>query len=437
MRCTTTRCLVLFVVLALAVAACSGGSEPSAERADAPTEDGGWLDGPPPALATGDEDATLRAADSAAAFEDADRAGAAAPAPSAADEGPTLNAGSVDDNDMWDEYLLYRQQFDASGVPASRIEVEGRQILEVVDEDGAPIVGATLEVRDASGEVAASLRSYADGRALFHPPTAVDPNSQSRPRYEVVASKGDESATVELDPEQSTHRVVLDGAVNGAPALDVLFLIDATGSMSDEIERLKANIASVAEQVGDLPGSPSVRFAMTVYRDRGDAYVTRTFDFTDDLEAFGAALDDVVADGGGDTPEALGAALAESLHAPSWRTDDAVKLVFLVADAPPHLAGDPGYEDEPDYASSVREAARLGVKILPIASSGLDSQGQYVFRQLAQITMGRLVFLTYGADGSSPGTSTPLDIAPEDYDVLSLDALVVQLVRDEMAPLVD
>jgi hypothetical protein len=50
--------------------------------------------------------------------------------------------------------------------------------------------------------------------------------------------------------------------------------------------------------------------------------------------------------------------------------------------------------------------------------------------------MGRLVFLTYGADGSSPGTSTPLDIAPEDYDVLSLDALVVQLVRDELAPLV-
>ena len=176
---------------------------------------------------------------------------------------------------------------------------------------------------------------------------------------------------------------------------------------------------------------------MTVYRDRGDSYVTRTFDFTDDLGSFSTALDEVVADGGGDTPEALGAALDEALTAPAWRSDDAVKLVFLVADAPPHLPGDPGYEDEPDYAASVRAAAREGVKILPIASSGLDDQGQYVFRQLAQITMGRLVFLTYGADGSSPGDRTPLDIAPEDYDVLSLDALVVQLVRDELAPLVD
>lgn len=420
---------------ALAASACATGSDRVSASSDSPTTAGGWLDGPPPSD-SGEalEPSSRVAADDAASFESSAGVAASPVEPAAVDL--TLNAGSVDDNELWDEYLLYRQRFDASGVPVSRIEVEGRQILEVVDETGGPIVGATLEVRDGAGAVVDSLRSHADGRALFHAPTGVDPDSQSRPRYEVQVSKGDVSTSVDLDPEQSSHRITLDGAENGAPALDVLFLIDATGSMSDEIERLKANITSVAEQVGDLPGDPQVRFAMTVYRDRADAYVTRTFDFTDDVDAFAAALDEVVADGGGDTPEALGAALAESLAAPSWRTDDTVKLVFLVADAPPHLAGEPGYEDEPDYAASVRDAARLGMKILPIASSGLDAQGQYVFRQLAQVTMGRLVFLTYGADGSSPGTSTPLDVAPEDYDVLSLDALVAQLIRDEMAPLV-
>ena len=44
-------------------------------------------------------------------------------------------------------------------------------------------------------------------------------------------------------------------------ALDVVFLIDATGSMGDEIEQLKANMVSVAEQIDKLTPRPDVRFA--------------------------------------------------------------------------------------------------------------------------------------------------------------------------------
>lgn len=432
-----TRTALVVVVLTLVGASCAVDQGAQSSAPTAPVAGRGWIDGAPPAEAPGDGEG-LAAVAEADGFAASRGASDSAPASTVAGLAPvdaTLNAGSIDDNELWDEYLLYRQRFDTLGIPVSRIDVEGRQIIEVVDGAGQPIIGATVEVRDQSGAVVDTLRTYADGRTLFHAPLGVDPDSQSRPRYEVVVSKGDTSTSAALDPEQATHQVVLDGAANGPLALDVLFLVDATGSMSDEIERLKANMTSVAEQVAELPGEPAVRFAMTVYRDRGDTYVTRTFDFTNDVGSFAAALDEVVADGGGDTPEALGAALDAALTTPAWRTGDAVKLVFLVADAPPHLPGDPGYADEPDYADGVRAAAREGIKILPIASSGLDAQGEYVFRQLAQITLGRLVFLTYGADGSSPGTSTPLDVDPEDYDVLSLDALVVQLVRDELASL--
>jgi hypothetical protein len=419
---------------ALVLAACGGsdGDESSSGADSAKTSEGGWLDGDAPtsSLATGEE---LYAADDSTAF--ATEGVPPLPATESRAVDPRLSAGSIDDNELWDQYLLYRQEFESLGLPISPVEVEGRQIIEVTDDDGQPVIGADLEVRDRSGAVVETLRTYSDGRALFHSPTTADPNTQQRTTFEVTASKGGTSTTIELDPETATHPLVLDGAENGALALDVLFLIDATGSMSDEIERLKANISSVSEQIGTLSGEPDVRFAMTVYRDRGDAYVTRTFDFTSDLGQFSDALDEVVADGGGDTPESLGAALDEAVNAPSWRDDDAVKLVFLVADAPPHLSGDAGFEDEPDYARSVLDAARRGIKIMPVASSGIDAQGEYVFRQLAQITMGRLVFLTYGADGSSPGSSTPLNVAPDDYDVLSLDALIVQLVGDELEPL--
>jgi hypothetical protein len=165
---------------------------------------------------------------------------------------------------------------------------------------------------------------------------------------------------------------------------------------------------------------------MTVYRDRGDLFVTRTFDFTPNVTAFTTALAAVQADGGGDMPEDLNAGLHEALTAPAWRGDDTVKLVFLIADAPPHL----DYQGGADYAADVKDATRRGIKVEPIASSGLDDQGEFVFRQLAQVTMGRFTFLTYGADGASPGDSTTHHVS--DYAVLSLDDLVVRLISDEL-----
>jgi hypothetical protein len=337
-----------------------------------------------------------------------------------------LRAGSVDDNERWDDYLLYLQQFEGLGIPVHPIDVSGRQVITVTDDEGRPVLGARVEVLDEGGSLVADLRTHADGRTLFHAPTTVDPDSQQRATHQLRVTKGGASETLDLDPESSEHTVTIDASTVGSVAVDVLFLIDTTGSMGDEIARLQANVASVAEDVAALPSSGDVRFGMTLYRDRGDEYVTRTFDFTEDVTAFDAALDDVVANGGGDTPEDLNAGLHDALTEPSWRGDDTLKLVFLIADAPPHLD-----YDGPDYAEDVLEAARLGIKVVPVASSGLDDQGEYVFRQLAQITMGTFVFLTYGADGLTPGDATPHNV--DDFSVLALDALVVALIEEELA----
>jgi hypothetical protein len=184
---------------------------------------------------------------------------------------------------------------------------------------------------------------------------------------------------------------------------------------------------SVAERIAALEARPDVRFGMTVYRDQGDVFVTRTFDFTGDVAGFTAALGEVVADGGGDTPEDVETALADALSKPAWRSDDMVSLAVLVADAPPHL----DYAGSTPYTASIDLARSTGVKLFPVASSGLDDQGEMVFRQLAQTTLGRFVFLTYGADGASPGTSTPHHV--DGYSTMALDDLVVQLVADELA----
>lgn len=350
--------------------------------------------------------------------------------PARAERTLPVTAGSIDDNEAWDQYLRYRQAFDGLGLEVDRIPVESRQVITVVDAVGRPVLGADVQIQDANNVPVAQLRTYADGRALFHPLGFPDGSPSQRPGYRAAVTKGSARAQIELSAGQRAYTATLDQEVPRAPVqLDVLFLVDATGSMGDEIDRLKANIDSVSTQLAALPAQPDVHFAMTVYRDRGDLFVTRNFDFTSDRRQFAEALDAVEAGGGGDTPEDLNAALATAVTKPAWRGPDAVKLVFLIADAPPHL----DYPDSSPYAASLAQASAMGIKIMPIAASGLDDRGEYIFRQFAQLTLGRFVFLTYGADGRSPGASTPHQVDPDEYSVLALDELVVKLATEEVA----
>jgi len=160
-----------------------------------------------------------------------------------------------------------------------------------------------------------------------------------------------------------------------------------------------------------------------------NAKVKLTYDFTSDVQAFRAALAEVVADGGGDYPEALDEAFAEAVAAPSWRDPaTTLQLMFLVADAPPHVE-----RQVSGYDESVRSAVSRGIKVFPVASSESDDQAEAVFRQVAQATGARFVFLSYGAGGAATGPST--DIDSTDYEELALEDLVVRLVAEEVAAL--
>ena len=103
-------------------------------------------------------------------------------------------------------------------------------------------------------------------------------------------------------------------------------------------------------------------------------------------------------------------------------------MMFLVADAPPHVE-----RQVTGYDESVRAAVARGIKVFPVASSESDDQAEAVFRQIAQATGARFVFLSYGAGGAATGPST--DIDSTDYEELALDDLVVRLIAEEVAAL--
>ncbi len=342
-------------------------------------------------------------------------------APVAAVEG--LRAGSVDDNADYEGFLAYLARIESSGIGTREFDAAGRVLVHVEGSDGLPLPGEVVEVR-AGGELVATLRTTADGSVRFWPGLYGQAGVAG---FELSAAG--ETATAAPDQEV-TLTADRAGGRQGPVAVDVLFLLDATGSMGDEIDRLKTTIDSVAGRVAGLEGHPDARFGMTLYRDEGDTFVTSTYDLTDDLEAFRSALAQVQADGGGDYPEALDEGLADALAEPSWRDPaETVQLVFLVADAPPQV----GRQVERGYPASVVEAVGRGAKVFPIASSESDDQAEAVFRQVAAGTGSRFVFLSYGAGGAATGASS--DITSTDYEELSLDDLVVRLVAEELAAL--
>ncbi|GIK43627.1 MAG: hypothetical protein BroJett011_74600 [Chloroflexota bacterium] len=345
-----------------------------------------------------------------------------------------LRAGEVDDNAQWDDYLLYRRNYQ--GLPVYDRDVSERYVIEVKDGQGHPVLGATVRVL-ANGQDIYEARTYANGQVLFHP-LALNLPLEQVDRFQVEVEKdnlSEEFTLSRIHSQVSTSlserwTVTLDTRTQADRLnLDVLFLVDATGSMADEIAKIQGTIFDVSARIDSLPGQPEVRYGMVTYRDRGDAFVTQTYEFTPDVREFSQKLSGVYADGGGDTPESLNEALHEAVNGVEWRGGETVQLIFLVADAPPHL----DYPQDYDYAVEMDNAARRGIKIFPIASSGLDDQGEYVFRQLAQYTQGRFIFLTYASptNGGAPGDETTHHV--DDYSVEKLDDLLVRLVQEELA----
>ena len=320
-----------------------------------------------------------------------------------------------------------------AGIAVRPLDLRDSTVFTVMGDNGLPVLDAIVEFWDPAADRSTdvpvvSLRTTADGSVRFSPAAMAEIWTD----LAAVVRVGDIATDVDYQWGEAavTVNVEAPGGIDGSVPLDVPFVIAATGSIVDEIARLRENMITVAQQIDALPSAPDVRFGMTVYRDVGDVFVTRTFDFTDDLDEFLAALGDVQAEGGGDYPEALDEALADALEKPAWRRDGAVQLMFLIADAPPQV--ERGVQQP--YTATAIAAAEAGVKIFPVAASGTDDQAEYVMRDLAFVTGGRFVFLSYGAGGAT-ATGDRTDISADDYDELPLDKLGVRLVKDELAAL--
>jgi hypothetical protein len=325
-----------------------------------------------------------------------------------------VRAGEWDDNASYREF----QSLLKNARGQHTLDVSNRQFLVARDVDGKGIASCAIDVTDAAGNKAA-LRTMASGRSILFPRA----EGLSKAPFSAHARCGGNLMTASWSPSEDAVVELRGKEPRGAKpfAIDVGFALDTTGSMGEEIDAVKATLRKVAIALRQT----SVRVGIVEYKDRGDELVTRVYPMETDLEAFAGRVNGIVASGGGDTPESMSAGIHDAVEKLEWREEASARLLFVIADAPPHL----DYSNEPDYTGDARAAARKGIQIHGIAASGMDDLGQMVLRQIAQYTGGTELFVLRGGAGpASTGGGDPLSSCggtQAQYRSGNLDALIL------------
>ena len=340
-----------------------------------------------------------------------------------------ITAGAWVDNDNYQLWLdLFEQGEDAEGQ-----SVTGKFNLFLDDKNdwhfnslkrvkvtvkcGEELVaGATVIAHDAQGNVTFTAISDAQGKAYLF---------VSESEGSITVTSGEGSATAYFDAESRDVEVVLEAREEKRNVIEIMFVVDVTGSMGDEISFLKAELDDVIKKIAANDSETVIKLAFLFYRDLDDKVPFAEYGFCDtsdfsDFQAMLDILDDQHASGGGDTPEAVDEALMRAVNA-QWSTGATTKLMYFVLDAPPHNLNT--VKDK--FNKAVLAAAEKGIRICPIICSGADIVTEYTMREAAIHTGGTFIFVT---DDSGIG-NPHYDPSLPNITVELLNSLIVRLTK--------
>ena len=330
-----------------------------------------------------------------------------------------LTAGEVNDFSKWDYWqdiavpILDQYKKTWKFFPDRRVSVQ------LVSSDKNPIIGKRLKLINDKKEVIWESVTDNRGNAELWISSLINQKENSQ-QYSIIDEEENVLSNNPKEFRNGQNLIKINENCTRKRALDLVFVVDATGSMGDEINYLKSELLDVLKKVESNLKNTNVRYGSVFYRDNGDEYVTRKFDFSNDAENLIQFIKKQNAKGGGDTPEAVVEALETSIDELAWSKENSTKIIFLLLDAPPHLSD----ENIERLNQKIKLASKKGITIIPIAASDTDKQTEYLMRTFALLTNGTYTFLT---NDSGIGNNHIKPTASE-YEVEKLNDLLLRLI---------
>ncbi len=330
-----------------------------------------------------------------------------------------LTAGEVNDFSKWDYWQDFAVPILDQYRKTWKFFPDKRVSVQLVNFDNNPIIGKELKLINDKKEIIWESVTDNRGSAELWISSLLDQPVNSQ-QYSIIDGQGNVLAANAKEFRNGQNLIKINENCLKKRALELVFVVDATGSMGDEINYLKSELLDVLKKVESNLKNTNVRYGSVFYRDLGDEYVTKKFDFSNDAENLIQFIKNQQADGGGDTPEAVVEALETSIDELAWSKENSTKLMFLLLDAPPHLSN----ENIGKLNQKIQLASKKGITIIPIAASDTDKQTEYLMRTFALLTNGTYTFLT---NESGIGNNHIKPTASE-YEVEKLNDLLLRLI---------
>ena len=335
-----------------------------------------------------------------------------------------LTAGEWKDLDNWQFWgnLLNKKEW-SDYESYWKFYTHNMVYVKLSDSAGNPSVGVDVTLSDGNGVVWSAVSDNKGIAVLWADLYAGDKTSGTIEGYEVKVAGKVMDGPIAVTTLSSTELAINEYEVakpTVQDAIDVAFIVDATGSMGDEINFLREDLMKIVEFVGKQV-TAKLRTGVVFYRDEGDEFLTIRNKFTEKVDETVKYIGEKgLANGGGDYPEAVHSALECGLQNLDWNTEARSRVAFLILDAPPH------HNDEviTDLQHHIAKYAEMGIHIIPVAASGIDKSTEHLLRSFALATNATYVFLT---NDSGVGDSH-IEASVGEYKVEKLLDLIVRLI---------
>ena len=302
-----------------------------------------------------------------------------------------LTAGSILDFGKW---RLWKEMSVGQFLSISKIYrfhfAEGKRfVVQVASSSGIPVIDAPVALM-RNGVKVWSARTDNTGKAELWFNAFVEGLENGKFSAEANAFGKTYKAQSLSPAENGINFITADGPCSISDQLDVAFVVDATGSMGDEIHYLKKDLDTFIKTISMRSKEINLRLGSVFYRDQGDEYVYRISPFSSNTTITDNFIIDQAANGGGDYPEAMEVALGQAVNNMAWSSQARARIIFFMLDAPCHQ--DQGVIDS--LHRYIALAAEKGIRIVPIACSGTDKNTEFIMRSAALLTNGKYLFLT-------------------------------------------